>query len=283
MPESNLSLKPSLCHALQDKPIVRENYQRLNAVPQGDDTGWIDPWLDEENRLPGQDTAEEAHAQEELEIRQHLNLHEQRLAAVLAVLKNSDAHRVLDLGCGEGCLLQLLLAEKSFTQIVGVDISHRALEVAKKRLHLEQLTPMQRQRIQLIQGELTCHDQRFTEYEAAAIVEVIEHLDSSSLAAFEQVLFEYLRPGLIVCTTPNAEYNVKLTNLPSGKFRHKDHRFEWTRAEFQAWANGVAERFDYYVRFLPVGPEDQTLGAPTQMGIFTRLPGWASLNSPSTS
>ena len=223
-----------------------------------------------EEDAPDLDAAEEEHAQEEAEIEKHLSLHELRLGAVLAVLKNSGSHRVLDLGCGEGRLLQLLLAEKSFTQIVGMDVSHRALQVAGERLHLDQLPPMQRQRVQLIQGALTYRDQRLAGYDAAAVVEVIEHLDPPRLAAFERVLFEFARPRLVVCTTPNAEYNVNFTSLPASRFRHKDHRFEWTRAEFLAWARGVAERFGYSLRCLPVGPEDPKVGAPTQMGIFNR-------------
>lgn len=73
-------------------------------------------------------------------------------------------------------------------------------------------------------------------------------------------------------TTPNIEYNVRFETLPAGKLRRKDHRFEWPRAEFQAWASGVAERFGYTVRFAPVGPEDGAVGSPTQMGIFVRNP-----------
>jgi 3' terminal RNA ribose 2'-O-methyltransferase Hen1 len=223
-----------------------------------------------EEEIPDPDAAEEAHAQEEAKIEQHLSLHEQRLGAVMAVLKNSRARRVLDLGCGEGRLLQLLLAEKSFTEIVGMDVSYRALEVAAERLHLDRLPPMQRQRIQLIHGALTYRDHRLAGYDAAAVVEVIEHLDSSRLPSFERVLFEFARPGLVVCTTPNAEYNIKFATLPAGKFRHKDHRFEWTRAEFQAWASRAAQLFRYNVRFLPIGPEDPQVGAPTQMAIFTQ-------------
>jgi len=101
-------------------------------------------------------------------------------------------------------------------------------------------------------------------------VEVIEHLDVPRLAAFERIVFEFARPTLVVCTTPNAEYNVKFPTLPAGEYRHKDHRFEWTRVEFQSWANQVAERFGYLVRFLPVGMEDPVVGSPTQMGVFTR-------------
>ncbi len=223
-----------------------------------------------EEDSPDPDQTEETHAQEETEMERPLSLNEQRLGTVMAALRNAGAKRVLDLGCGEGRLLQLLLAERSFTQIVGLDVSHRALEVASERLRLEQLPPMQRQRVQLIHGALTYRDSRLSGYDAAAVVEVIEHLDPARLAAFERVVFEFARPGLIVVTTPNIEYNSKFPDLPAGKLRHKDHRFEWSRAEFQAWAERVASQFGYSVRYLPVGPEDPTLGAPTQMGVFTR-------------
>ena len=219
---------------------------------------------------PDPDAREEAHAQEEAEIEQRLSLHEQRLGSVMAVLKNSEARRILDLGCGEGRLLQLLLADRTFTDIVGMDVSHRALEIASERLHLDQLPPLQRARIQLLHGALTYRDQRLAGYDAAAVVEVIEHLDAPRLAAFERVLFEFARPRLVVITTPNSEYNAKFESLPAGQFRHKDHRFEWTRAEFQSWSRQVADRFGYGMRFLPIGPEDPVVGAPTQMGVFTR-------------
>jgi hypothetical protein len=103
-------------------------------------------------------------------------------------------------------------------------------------------------------------------------VEVIEHLDPPRMAAFERVLFEFARPGKVVVTTPNAEYNVKFEGLPPGAFRHRDHRFEWGRPEFQAWANRVAGQFGYTVRFLPVGAEDPAVGPPTQMGVFVATP-----------
>jgi len=164
----------------------------------------------------------------------------------------------------------LLLANKTFEHILGLDVSYRALELASNRLHLERLPAKQKERITLIHGALTYRDKRLEGYDAAAVVEVIEHLDSPRLAAFERVLFEFAKPATVVVTTPNAEYNVKFETLPVGKFRHKDHRFEWTRQEFQAWAARIAERFNYTVRFLPIGPEDGSLGAPTQMGVFSR-------------
>jgi 3' terminal RNA ribose 2'-O-methyltransferase Hen1 len=150
-----------------------------------------------------------------------------------------------------------------------MDVSHRALEIASRKLRLEDLPTMQKDRIRLIHGSLTYRDKRLAGYDAATVVEVIEHQDPPRLAAFERVLFEFARPQTVVVTTPNVEYNVKFETLPAGKMRHKDHRFEWTRAEFRSWANTIAEHFGYSVRFLPVGPDDPTVGSPTHMGIFT--------------
>ncbi|HJT58850.1 MAG TPA: 3' terminal RNA ribose 2'-O-methyltransferase Hen1 [Ktedonobacteraceae bacterium] len=219
---------------------------------------------------PNQDMVAESANVEEERIEERLSLHEQRLDAVMAILRQVGARRVLDLGCGEGKLLKMLLRDKSFEKIVGMDVSYRALEMAQHRLNLDHLPAKQKERITLIHGALTYRDKRLEGYDAAAVVEVIEHLDPPRLAAFERVLFEFARPTTVVITTPNAEYNVKFETLPTGKFRHKDHRFEWTRQEFQAWASKVAERFGYAVRFLPVGPEDAVVGAPSQMGIFSR-------------
>ena len=219
---------------------------------------------------PSPDQVQEKQAQEEAQVEERISLNEQRLGAVVAALKNSGAKRVLDLGCGEGRLLQSLLKHRQFEQIVGMDVSYRALEIAQDRLNLDRLPEKQRQRIQLLHGSLMYRDKRLAGFEAAAVVEVIEHLDPPRLAAFERVLFECAKPGTVVLTTPNGEYNVKWESLPAGKFRHKDHRFEWSRAEFQAWASRMGERFGYSVKFLPVGPEDAVVGAPTQMGVFQR-------------
>jgi 3' terminal RNA ribose 2'-O-methyltransferase Hen1 len=120
-----------------------------------------------------------------------------------------------------------------------------------------------------MQGSLTYRDQRIAGYDAAAVVEVIEHLDAARLATFERIVFEFARPRHLVLTTPNAEYNAVFATLPMGEFRHGDHRFEWKRAEFEEWASKVAERFGYGVRFEPIGPRDPALGAPTQMAVFS--------------
>ncbi|WP_414588003.1 3' terminal RNA ribose 2'-O-methyltransferase Hen1 [Scytonema sp. PCC 10023] len=225
--------------------------------------------LAEEDELDP-DSAEESHAEEEAAVEKPISLNQQRLNAVDAALKENGARRVIDLGCGQGTLLRMLLKDSFFEQITGVDVSYRALEVAQERLDRLHLPSNQSNRLQLIHGALTYQDKRFTGYDAATVIEVIEHLDLPRLAAFERVLFEFAQPKTVVVTTPNIEYNVKFENLPAGKLRHKDHRFEWTRQEFQTWAKQVAERFGYTVQFQAVGLEDAEVGSPTQMGVFSR-------------
>jgi 3' terminal RNA ribose 2'-O-methyltransferase Hen1 len=219
---------------------------------------------------PDEDVATEKSDAGEERLEERLSLHEQRLGAVMAALKQARATRVLDLGCGEGKLLKMLLHDKAFDKIAGMDVSYRALERARDRLNLDRLPAKQKERILLFHGALTYRDKRLEGYDAAAVVEVIEHLDPARLAAFERVLFEFARPATVIITTPNSEYNVKFETLPTGQFRHKDHRFEWTRQEFQTWANRVAAQFSYSVRFLSIGPEDSQVGAPSQMAIFSR-------------
>ncbi len=225
--------------------------------------------LDDDPSESNQDEVAMVQADEELAVEKPLSLNDQRLGAVMAVLLNCGARRVLDLGCSTGNLLRRLLAEKQFSEIVGMDVSHRALEIAAEKLHLERMPPVQRQRIALIQGSLGYRDRRLAGFDAAAVVEVIEHLDEPRLAAFERVLFEFAKPTTVVVTTPNVEYNVKFESLPAGRCRHRDHRFEWTRVQFREWADRIAATFGYAVRFLPIGPEDLNLGPPTQMAVFT--------------
>lgn len=219
---------------------------------------------------PDADISEAVHDSEEEAVERGLNLNEQRLNAVVAALKSVDAKRVLDLGCGEGKLLRVLLQDRTFNEIVGVDVSHRALQMAQHRLRLDRLPAHQQTRIKLVQGSLMYRDKRLSGFDAASVVEVIEHLDQPRLAAFERVLFEFAKPATIVLTTPNVEYNVRFENLPAGGFRHKDHRFEWTRDQFSEWAHSIASKHGYEVRLLPVGPEDSVVGAPTQMAIFKK-------------
>ncbi|WP_166831602.1 3' terminal RNA ribose 2'-O-methyltransferase Hen1 [Thalassoroseus pseudoceratinae] len=224
--------------------------------------------LVEEELEPTEDQAVSEQSEETLE--KPLSLNDQRHGVVMAAIRSSGARQVLDVGCGEGKLLRELLQDRQFEQIVGMDVSIRSLEIAQKRLKLDRLPERQAERLKLIHGSLIYRDKRLEGFDAAAVVEVIEHLDPPRLSALERVLFEFARPQTIVLTTPNREYNVMWDTLPAGQFRHADHRFEWSRQEFQDWANRVGEQHGYSVRFLPVGPEDEKVGSPTQMGVFER-------------
>ncbi|MFE9809996.1 3' terminal RNA ribose 2'-O-methyltransferase Hen1 [Streptomyces sp. NPDC005227] len=192
-----------------------------------------------------------------------------RRDAILAALHASGAGRVLDLGCGQGQLVQALLKDTRFTEIVGVDVSVRALTIAARRLKLDRMGERQAARVQLVQGSLAYTDRRLKGYDAAVLSEVIEHLDLPRLPALEYAVFGSARPRTVLVTTPNVEYNVRWETLPAGHSRHGDHRFEWTREEFRGWARAVAERHGYAVEFTPVGLDDPEVGPPTQMAVFT--------------
>ncbi|WBA43316.1 3' terminal RNA ribose 2'-O-methyltransferase Hen1 [Hymenobacter canadensis] len=197
-------------------------------------------------------------------------LHDQRLDRVAEVIRELGSKRVLDLGCGEGKLVRRLLLQPQVEHVLAMDVSWRELERAGQRLHLAEMPPRQRERLTLAQGSVLYHDARLAGYDAAAVVEVIEHLDENRLAAFEQVVFARARPGSVLVTTPNADYNQRYETLAAGDFRHADHRFEWTRAEFATWADGVAARHGYRVRLEPLGPEAAEVGAPSQLAVFER-------------
>ncbi|MGO9080614.1 MAG: 3' terminal RNA ribose 2'-O-methyltransferase Hen1 [Streptosporangiaceae bacterium] len=199
----------------------------------------------------------------------------ERRRAVLAALRSLGARRVADLGCGEGSLLAELLADPAFTGITGTDVSARALSVAARRLRADRLP--EPQRLTLFQSSLTYRDARLTGFDAAVLMEVIEHVDPARLAAVARTVFGEAAPAAVVMTTPNVEYNVRFGDLPAGAFRHRDHRFEWTRGEFRSWAAQTAAGYGYQVRVLPVGADDPDVGPPAQMAVFTRaVPGGAA-------
>ncbi|MFE9609956.1 3' terminal RNA ribose 2'-O-methyltransferase Hen1 [Streptomyces sp. NPDC006012] len=191
-----------------------------------------------------------------------------RRDALVDALKRAGAGRVLDLGCGQGQLVQTLLKDPAFTEIVGVDVSVRALTIAARRLRLDRMGERQAARVKLVQGSLAYTDNRLRGYDAAVLCEVVEHIDPPRLPALEYAVFGAARPRTVLVTTPNAEYNVRWETLPAGRLRHRDHRFEWTREEFRTWARTVAERHGYDVEFVPVGPDDPEVGPPTQMAVF---------------
>jgi hypothetical protein len=191
-----------------------------------------------------------------------------RREAVLDTLDRLGVTSAIDLGCGQGDLVGALLSRPRFTRIGGSDVSAFALMIAARRLRLERMSDERRARLELFQGSLTYTDKRFAGYDAAVLMEVIEHVDPQRLGALEQVVFGSARPRHVLVTTPNVEYNPRYEFLTG--MRHRDHRFEWTRAEFAAWCEGVRSAYGYGVSYEPIGEQDPELGAPTQMGVFHR-------------
>ena len=194
----------------------------------------------------------------------------QRAEAVLAALKDAGAHRVVDMGCGAGALLSHLAKDRAFTRIVGVDVSARSLERAGRMLQLDRASDAERDRIELLHGSVVYRDDRLHGYDAMVLMEVVEHVDPSRLAALEDAVFAGAAPAAVIVTTPNADYNPLYPSLPAGAFRHDDHRFEWTREQFRGWTERIGERYGYTAELRPVGPEDAVHGAPTQLAILRR-------------
>ena len=249
-PERELITRRYLRH---DRRLTRDALAALVADEGGD---------------PDRADAEQDAAEEAADTR--IGLHDQRIAAVTEAVAASGARRVLDLGCGSGKLMTELLRLPQLEQVTGLDVSHRALQGAARRLHLDRLSPRERARVELLNGSLTYRDTRLAGFDAAVLMEVIEHVDPPRLGALERSVFAWARPATVVVTTPNVEYNELFPGLAAGTFRHRDHRFEWTRAEFGDWSAAVAGRHGYQVAVSGVGPEDERRGRPTQLAVFSR-------------
>lgn len=246
-----------------ESELIARRYLRLpgftrEALARLADTGEDTDLLDAQ-----QDAAEQA-------TERPIRLGEQRLEAVLEAVRNCGAGRIVDLGCGEGRLLERLLAEPSVAYAMGVDVSVGALERAERRLGLDGMSERRRERIRLLQGALTYTDSRLQGFDVATVTEVVEHLDPERLDVFAEVVFGHIAAASVVLTTPNLQYNANFEHLDSRGLRHADHRFEWTRREFTVWARHVAERFGYRVDISAVGPSDPVRGSPTQMAVFRR-------------
>lgn len=199
-----------------------------------------------------------------------ISLNTRRLEAVRSAVVESGATSVIDLGCGECKLTSMLLEEKQIKRVGAADVAVRALEKAKQNLRYDRMPPYKKEKLTLMQASLTYKDPRFSGYDAACLVEVIEHLDPMRIPAFERVVFEFAVPHTVIVTTPNKEYNTNYEWLSEGNLRHNDHRFEWSRDEFAKWTEHICQTFGYTVERSEIGDVDEEFGAPTQMGVFRK-------------
>jgi len=195
-------------------------------------------------------------------------LNDIRLDSVFNELVQNKIYSVIDIGCGEGKLIQKLIKSSQFNKIAGMDVSYKELLKAKARMFFDEMAPRQKSRIDLFHGSIVYKDERLRIYQAATVIEVIEHLDEEKLHIFEKVLFEYTNPEFIIITTPNIEFNETYKKINKQDLRHHDHRFEWTREEFQSWSEKLAKKYNYNIEFKNVGESIKDIGSPTQMGIF---------------
>ena len=237
--------------------LINEALDRLNPPPDESD---LDDGPSGETQDP-----------DEPEVERRMSLHDQRLDRVTEIIREIQPDSVVDLGCGGGKLLIRLLQKTKVPRLLGVDVDSRSLEIAAKRLRLESLPESRRKRITLVQGALTYRDIRIENHDVATLVEVIEHLEPDRLDALERVIFHHARPGTLIVTTPNREYNTLFETLGANELRHPDHRFEWSRAEFREWAERIVADHGYAVRFEGLGGEHVSHGPPSQIAVFTRI------------
>ena len=197
-------------------------------------------------------------------------LNDLRLDAVVQAVRDCGAATVADLGCGEGQLLRRLLPEPQITKLAGMDVSAVALARAENRLKPDRKTERMHSKLSLFQGSLTYRDRRLEGFDCACVVEVAEHMDPDRLPAFARTVFLHAAPKTVILTTPNRSYNKNYAGLTEVALRHPDHRFEWTREEFAAWAGEICKNYGYTVRLSGIGETDAGGQQPTQMGVFTK-------------
>ncbi|PKP79958.1 MAG: methyltransferase type 12 [Alphaproteobacteria bacterium HGW-Alphaproteobacteria-18] len=193
-------------------------------------------------------------------------LHERRLAESVDVVVQSGARTVLDLGCGDGDLLVRLAKEPQIKRIVGLDICAVALE--RLRARWEALKGNAETEVEIRLGSMTEAPASFANFDCAVLIETIEHIAPDRLSLLERAVFSQMRPGTVVITTPNAEYN-PLLGVPPHRFRHPGHKFEWDRAKFRKWTAGVAARNRYQVACRDIAGAHPVVGGASQMAVFT--------------
>ncbi|XP_029975375.1 small RNA 2'-O-methyltransferase [Salarias fasciatus] len=205
------------------------------------------------------------------------SLQDQRHQFVFDHVRQNKPRKVADLGCSGGSLLRRLRFLPDISLLVGVDVQGELLTSMKYELRplpSDYLQPRVNQlRVELFQGSVTQKDSRLRGFDLVTSIELIEHLTLDDVERFSSSLFGYMSPQVAIVSTPNSEYNPLLPGLAG--FRHKDHKFEWTRAEFRSWALKVCCDYGYEVEFTgvgraPPGQQDQ-VGFCSQIAVFRRL------------
>ncbi|KAK2835182.1 hypothetical protein Q5P01_015666 [Channa striata] len=226
---------------------------------------------------PGSGTAVAATGGVSMELTFSPPLHRQRHQFVIDFVQRNKPKKVADLGCGECTLLKKLRFHREIELLVGVDVNGSKLQKKKNGLaplSADYLQPSFNQlHIELYQGSVTQKDSRLRGFDLVTSIELIEHLTLADLECFSEVVFGYMTPLAVIISTPNSEFNPLFPGVEG--FRHSDHKFEWTRAEFRSWALKVCLEFGYEVEFAGVGqaPSDQQerVGFCSQIGVFHRV------------
>ena len=251
-----------------NRSLMHHAHELISQIDQ-ETIATEEPASPEEAAIAGIDAPQNVN---ESDIEKPIALSQARTTAVMDAIRESSPQSVIDLGCGEGSLLQLIVRDSAIARVAATDVSPHALDLARRKVGLHNMTNRQAERISIFQSSLIYDDPRTHNFDVAVLMEVIEHVDPPKLDALEHSVFGRAQPRKVVVTTPNVEYNQLFNNIRKNGLRHRDHRFEWTRQEFQKWARDVAEQHGYSVAIHGIGVEDTSIpaGHPTQMAVFTR-------------
>ncbi|CAN6181343.1 unnamed protein product [Urochloa humidicola] len=216
-------------------------------------------------------------------------LSKQRVEFAVQHINELHATTLVDFGCGSGSLLDSLLEHPTtLEKLVGVDISRKGLTRAAKSLHQKlskkSLIQTTVPTAVLYHGSITDYDSRLYRVDIGTCLEVIEHMEEDQASLFGNIVLSSFCPTVLIVSTPNYEYNpiLQRSSMPNKdddadentgpcKFRNHDHKFEWTRAQFQCWATDLAVKHNYSVEFCGVGGSGEEPGYASQIAVFRRM------------
>ncbi|XP_031499970.1 small RNA 2'-O-methyltransferase isoform X2 [Nymphaea colorata] len=224
-------------------------------------------------------------------------LSKQRLEFALTYIRESRASTLVDFGCGSGSLLDALFQhDTTLEEIAGVDISQKSLSRAAKTLYsnLSRKSGLQLQHtnfktVVLYEGSIIEFDHRLYGVDIGTCLEVIEHMEEEQACVFGNLVLSTFCPHILIVSTPNHEYNSilhrsstemnistdealeEIAQAQPYRFRNHDHKFEWTRLQFNQWAVDLASRHNYSVKISGVGgAADTEPGFASQIAVFQR-------------